>query len=136
MHGYGPPKPKEILATWARTIGILLAVVLVIWGIFALRSRPPVPFEPLSGEAPGLNDGSWDYFSAVAVEPDLSAADLDKLLNYFQEKYTTSNYNRVRIVIFNSRAALLHADMDALVAEYRQDREQREFVRELAGETP
>jgi|GEM_PF-4294548 len=131
MHGYGPPKPKEILKAWARNAGIVLAVALLIWGIFALRSRPPVPFEPLNGDAPGLNDGTWDYFSAVAVEPDLSDADLKKLLEYFQSKYTTSDYNRVYIVVFNSRAALLNADMDAMVAEYRQDREAREFTQEI-----
>lgn len=131
MAGFGPQKPREIVRQWLRWIAGVAVVWLLVWGILALRSRPPVPFQRLSGEAPGFNDGTWDHFEALAVERNLSDADLQKLLDWLQQEYTATGYNRVRIVIFNSRAALTMADADALVAEYRQDRSKREFTKTI-----
>lgn len=133
MAGFGPPKPKEILRTWLASLGAVLLVGLLIWAAIAFRSRPPVPYEVLSGDAVGLNDGSWDYFAAVAVEKDTTRDDLRKLLTYFQTKYAESELDRVYIVIFNTRTALLYADMGAKVAEYRQDRANSEFEKNIVN---
>lgn len=126
-----PVRPSERMKLWLPRLGLLVLVLILGWGIWALQSRPPVEFTTLSGDALGYDDGSWDHFEAIAVPPRTSRAELQELLEWLRLRYTRSPHDRVYILIFNDRMALLMANENALVAEYRQDRSRREFIKEL-----
>ena len=116
-------RPRRILIV----VGSILLVLLVIWGIYLARPRPPVDFQVLGGDIGAYNDQSWDHIEAVVVPRKTDRDDLQKLLLYFRTKFVDSKYGRVRVLIFNNRFALTNADESALVAEYDQDREKGKF---------
>ncbi|MEO7994506.1 MAG: hypothetical protein ABI743_08905 [bacterium] len=127
-----PPSRFPVNARWIG--GGLLLIALIGWGTYRARVHPPVEFIVMTGDPGPLDDGQWDHFETLSVPRNVSRADLERLLTWLREKYAASEFNRVKVVVFNDQYALINANDSAIVATYTQDREKSQFEPQIVAE--